>query len=60
LLFAHKGTGYLIELPGREGVLCPQQLVKIVRPEVIADVREYGNPHIGFDPILLAQRLALL
>lgn len=39
-----------------ERVLRPEKLIKIVRPEVVADVREDRDPDRRLDPIALAER----
>lgn len=50
----------LVQAVRGEGVGGAQQAVEVVRPEVVADEGEDGDPQVGLDPEALGQRLATL
>jgi hypothetical protein len=53
-------AAYPIQAVGGQGVGRPQQLEKVVGPEVVSYKAEYGLPHIGFDPEALRPGLPLV
>ena len=44
---------YLIESPRRECILSTKHCIEIVCPEVVANERKDGYPHICLHPVLL-------
>ena len=53
------GKGHVVEplVVGRERVVGPEELVEVMRPEVVANKGIYGNPDVGFYPVALVPRL---
>eukprot|EP00166_Cyanidium_caldarium_P001901 ctg_2006.g539 len=43
------GDRHPVESPVGKGVPCTQQLVKVVRPEIVAHKAEHRVPHVGLD-----------
>mmetsp|Transcript_9069 Transcript_9069/g.27236 ORF Transcript_9069/g.27236 Transcript_9069/m.27236 type:complete len:217 (+) Transcript_9069:590-1240(+) len=46
---------HIIEAPGFEGILGAQQHIEVVRPEVVPNEAENGDPHVGPHPVPLYQ-----
>ena len=52
---AGRKATHIIQLPRLEGVRRPKKVIEVVRPEVVANEGEYGNPHIGLHPMPLPE-----
>ena len=61
MLYGCQGNGTrVIDAVGWHGVRRPQDLKEVVRPEIVADEAEDGDPDLCFDPVLLYQGLSLV